>query len=155
MPLVIDFSSIWDGFGRQVGRENRGKSDQKSIQKGIQKMMEKSGRLGGFWGGWGQGRDGHGRNPGPPKAPKSKKITKRQSQRQKAKGKENTLTRQARKRRGGYRIFFPNNTLCGGQFSQRKYFLIVILFWGGYVAILCFLIRFLWRPFYTTQISFK
>ena len=54
--------------------------------------------------GWGgvRGADGEAGNPGPPKAPKSKKITKHKSQRQNAKGKENTLTRQARKHGGGY-----------------------------------------------------
>ena len=45
---------------------------------------------------------GDARNPGPPKTPKSKKNTKHQSQKQNTKGKENTLTRQARKRGGGF-----------------------------------------------------
>ena len=59
-------------------------------------------QLGGVNGRARVGADGRGWNPGPPKTPKSKKNTKHQSQRQKAKGKENTLTRQARKRGGGY-----------------------------------------------------
>ena len=40
-PLGIDFWWILVGFGKQVGVENRAKSDQKSIKKRIEKMMKK------------------------------------------------------------------------------------------------------------------
>ena len=40
-PLGIDFWWILVGFGSQVGRKNRAKSDQKSIKKRIEKMMKK------------------------------------------------------------------------------------------------------------------
>ena len=39
--LGIDFLLILVGLGKQVGRENRAKSDQKSIKKRIEKMMKK------------------------------------------------------------------------------------------------------------------
>ena len=41
LPLGIDFLYFLVGFGRQVGVENRAKSDQKSIEKRIEKMMKK------------------------------------------------------------------------------------------------------------------
>ena len=69
-------------------------------------MMKKRCVLEGSSGGNGLIADGDAGNPGPPKAPKSKKNTKHQSQRQKAKGKENNLTRQARKRGGGFFDFY-------------------------------------------------
>ena len=40
-PLGVDFWWILVSFGKQVGRENRAKSDQKSIKKRIEKMMKK------------------------------------------------------------------------------------------------------------------
>ena len=40
-PLGIDFWWILVGFGRQVGVENRAKSEKKSIEKRIEKMMKK------------------------------------------------------------------------------------------------------------------
>ena len=40
--LGIDFLLILVGLGKQVGRENRAKSDQKAIQKCIEKMIVKS-----------------------------------------------------------------------------------------------------------------
>ena len=50
--------------------------------------------------------------------PLKKKNTKHQSQRQKAKGKENTLTRQARKRGGGFwKILEGSEGLWGGSWS--------------------------------------
>ena len=91
VPLSIDFGSILMDFEKQVGTENRAKIDQKSIQKGIEKMMKKEGILEGS--GWENSRiaDGHAGNPGPPKALKSKKNTKHQSQRQNTKGKGTPL----------------------------------------------------------------
>ena len=50
VPLSIDFGSILMGFERQVGMENRAKSDPKWIGKRIEKMIKKSAswaRLGG------------------------------------------------------------------------------------------------------------
>ena len=60
MPLGIDFSSILSGFGRQVGRENRAKSEENSILKGIKKMMKKKCVLEGFWVGNFKGAGGRG-----------------------------------------------------------------------------------------------
>ena len=40
-PLGIDFWWILMGFGKQVERENRAKSEQKSIKKRIEKLMKK------------------------------------------------------------------------------------------------------------------
>ena len=72
-------------------------------------MMKKRGRLGGFWvGGSRTGKATRGILD-PPKASKSKKITKHKSQKQNSKGKETTLTRQARKRGGGFFDFWPQN----------------------------------------------
>ena len=41
VPLSIDFGSILMGFERQVGMENRAKSDPKWIGKRIEKMIKK------------------------------------------------------------------------------------------------------------------
>ena len=73
--------------------------------------------LGGRGGRARTGGYGDARNPGPPKTPKSKKNTKHQSQRQKAKGKENNLTRQARKRGGGFFINFRNTGCPSAEFQ--------------------------------------
>ena len=41
VPLGIDFSSIWGGFGKQVVEENQTKIDQKSRQKSFEQIMKK------------------------------------------------------------------------------------------------------------------
>ena len=41
LPLDTDFWWMLVGFGRQVGLENRAKSEKKSIGKRIEKMMKK------------------------------------------------------------------------------------------------------------------
>ena len=41
VPLSIDFGSILMGFEKQVGMENRAKSDPKWIGKRIEKMIKK------------------------------------------------------------------------------------------------------------------
>ena len=59
--------------------ENRAKSDPKWIGKRIEKMIKTNAsgrRLGRFWVEKFMGGEGDARNPGPPKALKSKKITK-------------------------------------------------------------------------------
>ena len=39
--LASIFGGFWPVLGRQVGKENRAKSEQKSIKKRIEKMMKK------------------------------------------------------------------------------------------------------------------
>ena len=50
MALGIDFSYVLVGFGRQVGLENRAKSEKKSIEKRIDKNDEKKLPFGSAWG---------------------------------------------------------------------------------------------------------
>ena len=49
VPLGIDFSSILGGFGRQVGRENRTKSEQKGIRISMDFCMDFLSILAPFW----------------------------------------------------------------------------------------------------------
>ena len=55
-------ASIFDGFGRLVGKENRAKSEQKSIKKRIEKMLKENCVLDAVWtplAGGGNPRAGH------------------------------------------------------------------------------------------------
>ena len=53
--LGIDFSSIWVGFGSQVGSQNRAKIDQKRCRKND---IVRKGLPEGMGGGWGGGVGG-------------------------------------------------------------------------------------------------
>ena len=70
-------------FWGQVGTENPAKTGQDRPRKGrkgkrnlLAKTLPNLLKKPWFWGGEALGAEGEGRNPGPPKALKSKKITK-------------------------------------------------------------------------------